>query len=79
MLAVSHVSRSCRIAPNTNNQPEKITNRSQSRGSRAEITHSLRQRTLHNNGVVPRQAVTALALLLADAQASLPGNTGRAA
>ena len=79
MLTVNHVSRSCRIAPNSNNQAEKITNRSQSRGSRAEITHSLRQRTVHNNGVVPQQAATALRLLIGTAAIAVPDGGTRAA
>lgn len=53
------------------NQPETITNRSQSQASRAEIRHSLRQRTVHNNGVVPHQAAAALRLLAQ--AAAVPG------
>ena len=53
------------------NQPETITNRSQSQASRAEIRHPLRQRTVPNNGVVPSQA--AAALLLLTGLAAVPG------
>jgi hypothetical protein len=37
------------------NHAEKITNRSQSPASRAEMRHPLRQRTVSNNGIVPQQ------------------------
>jgi hypothetical protein len=74
MLTVNDVSRSCRVA--RNNHAEKITNRSQSRASRAEITRLLRQRTIHNNGVVPQQAAAALRLLIAAAAIPVPPDGG---
>ena len=79
MLTVNDVSRSCRIAPD--NQAEKITNRSQSRASRAEMRHPLRQRTVPNNGVVPQQAAAALRLLIDAAAIPAPpaGDTRAAA
>jgi hypothetical protein len=52
------------------NHAEKITNRSQSPASRAEMRHPLRQRTVPNNGVVPQQGAMALRLLIAIAAAS---------
>jgi hypothetical protein len=78
MLTVN-VSRSCRIAPD--NQAEKITNRSRSQAARAEISRPLRQRTVHNNGVVPLQATAALRLLITIAAipAAQPGAGARAA
>jgi hypothetical protein len=53
------------------NHAEKITNRSQSPASRAEMRHPLRQRTVPNNGVVPHQATAALRLLTE--MAAVPG------
>jgi len=62
------------------NQPETITNRSQFQASQAEMRHPLRQRTVHNNGVVPQQAALALRLLIsAAAIPAVPADGTRAA
>jgi hypothetical protein len=61
-------------------QAEAITKRSRFRAGRAEITRPLRQRTVHNAGVVPQQAAAALRLLIeAAAVPAAPGGMRAAA
>jgi hypothetical protein len=53
-------------------EPQTITKRSQCLVGCAEIAHLLRQRTVHNNGVVPQQAALALRLLIEAAAVPAP-------
>jgi hypothetical protein len=56
------------------NRTEKVTKVSQMHVGRTEVRYPLRQRTVHNNGVVPQQAAAALRLLITVAAAPpLPG------